>query len=62
MLAQYGQISLDLLVHRVDDECLPRGFVKQQVGVGAGGGIEQLQGVHWAFLVWLVIEINYAAD
>ena len=62
MLAQHGQVALDLLVHRVDDERLPRGFVKQQVGVGAGAGVEQLQGVHLVFLVWLVIEINYAAD
>jgi hypothetical protein len=62
MLAQHGKIAFDLIVYRVDDQGLPSDFIKQQVGVGAGGGIEQLQGVHWVFLVWLVIEINYAAD
>ncbi len=47
---QAGQIALDLLVHRVDDQRLARGGIEQHVGVGAGSGVEQLNGFHGRFL------------
>ena len=46
VLAQNGQVALDLLVHRVDDERVARDLVKQHIGVGAGSGVKQLDRFH----------------
>jgi hypothetical protein len=45
-LLQLGQVALELLVDRIDDQRLARALVEQQVGVGAGGGIKPLDGSH----------------
>ena len=40
------QVAVHLLQHRVDDQRFPAAAGGQQVGVGAGGGIEQLAEKH----------------
>jgi hypothetical protein len=40
ILAHDGQVAFQLFVHRVDDDGFPRGLVKHQVGVGAGGAVK----------------------
>ena len=46
VLAQHRQVAFELLVHRVDDQGFPGGRIGQDVGEGAGGGVEELQGLH----------------
>ncbi len=46
VLAQHGQIALELAVDRIDDQRLAAGFIEQQIGVGAGIGIEELDRLH----------------
>jgi hypothetical protein len=50
--AQHGEIALDLLVHRVDDQGITRSDVEQQVRIGAGKRIEQLDRVHGREFEW----------
>ena len=45
-LPQQREIALDLLVHGVDDQRVPRVYVEQHVRVGAGYGVEQLDRIH----------------
>ena len=40
VLPQHRQIALYLLVHRVDDDGIAGGLVKDDVGVSAGRGVE----------------------
>ena len=42
VLAQYGQIALDLFVYGINDDRIPTDRVEQHIGIGAGGGIEKL--------------------
>ncbi|RYI32765.1 MAG: DUF5009 domain-containing protein [Acetobacteraceae bacterium] len=46
VLAKRFQVAFDLLVHRIDDERLAALRIEQDVGEGAGCGIEKLDGVH----------------
>jgi hypothetical protein len=41
-LADQGEIAAVLLEHRVNDQTFATGYVRQQVGEGAGVGIEEL--------------------
>jgi hypothetical protein len=46
VFAQHLQVTLQLGVHRVDDDRLAAGWVKQHIGVGAGSGVKQLDRCH----------------
>ena len=47
MLSQHRLVPLKLAVHRVNNYRVTADAVKQEVGVGAGRRVEQLDGVHW---------------
>jgi hypothetical protein len=48
VLAQGGQVAFDLVIDGIDDQRIAGAFIKQHIGIGAGGGVEQLDGVHGA--------------
>jgi hypothetical protein len=41
-LADQGEIALVLLKHRIDQHPLAGGHIGQEIGEGAGGGVEEL--------------------
>ena len=46
VLTQHLQIALQLGIDRIDDDGAPSGRIDQHIGIGAGGGVKQLQRVH----------------
>ena len=51
VLPQQREVALNVLVYRVDDHRFARAFIEHQVGVGARGRVEQLNGLHG--VVWV---------
>jgi len=43
---EHLEVALDLLIHRVDDECFATALVEKHIGICAGGGVKKLKGVH----------------
>ena len=58
---QHGQVTLDLCIDRIDDQCLACVRVVQQVGAGAGGGVQELQRVHGGGSELFKIKTGYSA-
>ena len=46
VLAQGGQVALELIVHGVNNDGFPGCFVKQNISVGTGGGVKELNRLH----------------
>ena len=58
---QHGQVTLDLCIDRIDDQGLACVRVVQQVGAGAGGGVQELQRVHGGGSELFKIKTGYSA-
>jgi hypothetical protein len=48
VLAQHGEVALDLVIDRIDDQGVAGGLVEQHVREGAGRGVEELDRFHVA--------------